>query len=137
MGPKKQIWNRVQLSLRGKKSFHQNYGTQVKYTLFQNKSKRKLKKAYSFFFKKEEEFPATTRVWRKISYGDEWTSCQTFNCLLCICSRKTFFLCNQLKISTVTYLVENFKSERVCCKISASKKLGHVRYPWYALAKRE
>ena len=45
-----------------------------------------------------------------------------------------------MKISTVTswkYLVENLKSERVCCKISASKKLGHVRYPWYALAKCE
>ena len=61
----------------------------------------------------------------QINYGEEWTSSQTFNCFVCIFSgKKTFFLFNKLKISTVIDLVENFKSERLYCKISVSKMLG-------------
>ena len=33
-------------------------------------------------------------MWSKISYGDEWTSSQTFNHFFCIFSGKTFFLFN-------------------------------------------
>ena len=39
---------------------------------------------------------------------------------------KKVFLFNKLKMSTVTDLVDNFKSERICCKILVSKKLGRV-----------
>ena len=39
---------------------------------------------------------------------------------------KKVFPFNKLKKSAVTDLVENFKSERICCKILASKKLGRV-----------
>ena len=52
------------------------------------------------------------------------TSSQAFNHFLWIFSGKTSFLFNQLKISTGTYLVENFKFGSICCKISVSKKLG-------------
>ena len=62
-------------------------------------------------------FPAATRVWIKINYGDESTSSQTFNYFLCMFSRKSLFLFSQLKILTGTELVENFK-------ISVSKRLG-------------
>ena len=37
---------------------------------------------------------------------------------------KCFFLFNQMKISTVTDLVENFKPERLCCKVLVSKRLA-------------
>ena len=41
-----------------------------------------------------KNIPATTRVWSKISCGDEWTSSQAFSYFLCIFSGKTFFLFN-------------------------------------------
>ena len=37
---------------------------------------------------------------------------------------KCFFLFNQMKRSTVTDLVENFKPERLCCKVLVSKRLA-------------
>ena len=64
-----------------------------------------------------KNFPAATRVWSKINYGDESTGSQTFNYFLCILSGKSFFLFNQLKILVDTDLVENFK-------LSVSKRLG-------------
>ena len=64
-----------------------------------------------------KNFPAATRVWSKINYGDESTGSQTFNYFLCVFSGKSIFLFNQLKIFTVTDLVENFK-------ILVSKRLG-------------
>ena len=39
-----------------------------------------------------KNFPTTTRLWSKISYGDEKNSSQAFNYFLCIFSGKTFFL---------------------------------------------
>ena len=72
----------------------------------------------------EKNIRATTRVRSKIWYGDEWTSFQTFNCFLCIFSDKKSLLFNKLEILKVTDLVENFKFERLCCKILVSKKLG-------------
>lgn len=69
-------------------------------------------------------FRTTTRVWSKISYGDESTSSQTFNYFLCIFSFLLFFLSNQLKKLMVTGLVENFKTEWLCCKMSVSKRLS-------------
>ena len=41
-----------------------------------------------------KNFPATTRAWSKINYGDESTSSQIFNYFLCMFSGKSFFLFN-------------------------------------------
>ena len=43
-----------------------------------------------------KNFRATARVRGKISYGDEWTSSQTFNCFLWIFSDKKSLLFNKL-----------------------------------------
>ena len=52
------------------------------------------------------------------------------NYFLCIFSGKTFFLFIELRILMATNLMENFKSERLSCKISVSGRLGrsiHMR----------
>ena len=56
-------------------------------------------------------------------------SCYTSTYFLCILSGKTFFLLNQLKISTATNLTENFKSGTLSPK---NINIGKTK-EWYAL----
>ena len=74
--------------------------------------------------------PLAMRVQSRISHDDESTCSQTSNYFFCIFSGKTFFLFIELRILIATNLMENFKSEKLSCKISVSGRLGrsiHMR----------
>ena len=81
--------------------------------------------------------PATTRVWSKISYGDEWTSSQTFNHFLCIFRGKTCFFSTSWKYQRLPIWLKTLNPKGYAAKYQHRKSLDVVRYPKYALAKRE
>ena len=79
-----------------------------------------------------KNIPATTRVWSKISYGDEWTSSQAFSYFLCIFSGKTFFFLTSWKYKRVPIWLKTLNPEEYAAKYWYWKGLDV-----YALAKRE
>ena len=61
-----------------------------------------------------KDFPATTRVWSRISYGDEWTSSQVSNHFLPFFQAKQFFFSTSWKYRRLpiwfkTLKVQSFK----------------------------
>ena len=79
-----------------------------------------------------KNFPATTRVWSNISYGNEWTSSQTFNSLFAFSWTKHFFFSTSWKYRGVPIWFKNLNPKRYAAKYRYRKGLDV-----YALAKRK
>ena len=72
-------------------------------------------------------FPTTTRVWSKISYGGEWTSPQTVNHFLCIFSGKIFFFSTSWKYWRLPIWLKTLNPKGYAAKYRYQKSLDVVR----------